>query len=214
MAQVQEATKVLTKRLGFSKSQVGRNKICPSKVLSNDFSRDACAKRCGIINEKKREEFDKGVEKVEQFIRYELYSLKHQMVERTDKSSSRGIEFQMGSIPQGSALAKIVKWQILKTGKKGAYQIIREDHTDVAPNKNMKVVLMRDLKTNVDPPIYRGCCFDLTTHPSKVKYPLPSRVCQAMHEKKFIGDRKDECFGIWIGEMKLRIITLGGGALH
>ncbi|GKB87877.1 hypothetical protein Tco_0960149 [Tanacetum coccineum] len=40
-------------------------------------------------------------------------------------------EFQMGSIPQGSAPAKIVKWQILKTGKKGAYQIIREDHTDV-----------------------------------------------------------------------------------
>ncbi|GKC72462.1 hypothetical protein Tco_1118345 [Tanacetum coccineum] len=37
----------------------------------------------------------------------------------------------MGSIPQGPAPAKIVKWQIIKTGKRGAYQIIREDNTDV-----------------------------------------------------------------------------------
>ncbi|GJQ93028.1 hypothetical protein Tco_0004167 [Tanacetum coccineum] len=51
------------------------------------------------------------------------------MDERVDEPSSE--EFQMGSIPQGSTPAKIVKWQILKTGKKGAYQIIREDHTDV-----------------------------------------------------------------------------------
>ncbi|GJV13148.1 hypothetical protein Tco_1354689 [Tanacetum coccineum] len=51
------------------------------------------------------------------------------MDERADDPSLE--EFQMGSIPQGSAPAKIVKWQILKTGKKGAYQIIREDHTDV-----------------------------------------------------------------------------------
>ncbi|GKA79667.1 hypothetical protein Tco_0786263 [Tanacetum coccineum] len=51
------------------------------------------------------------------------------MDERVDEPSSK--EFQMGSIPQGSAPAKIAKRQILKTGKKGAYQIIREDHTDV-----------------------------------------------------------------------------------
>ncbi|GJW38601.1 reverse transcriptase domain-containing protein [Tanacetum coccineum] len=44
-----------------------------------------------------------------------------------DEPSSE--EFQIGSIPQGSTPAKIVNWQILKTGKKGAYQIIREDHT-------------------------------------------------------------------------------------
>ncbi|GKD01376.1 hypothetical protein Tco_1171650 [Tanacetum coccineum] len=52
------------------------------------------------------------------------------MDERVDEPSSE--EFQIGSITQGSAPpAKIIKWQILKTGKKGAYQIIREDHTDV-----------------------------------------------------------------------------------
>ncbi|GJS31000.1 hypothetical protein Tco_0491620 [Tanacetum coccineum] len=36
------------------------------------------------------------------------------MDERVDEPSSE--EFQMGSIPQGSAPAKVVKWQILKTG--------------------------------------------------------------------------------------------------
>ncbi|GKC77652.1 hypothetical protein Tco_1128426 [Tanacetum coccineum] len=51
------------------------------------------------------------------------------MDERVDEPSSE--EFQIGSIPQGRFLPKIVKWQILKTGKKGAYQIIREDHTDI-----------------------------------------------------------------------------------
>ncbi|GJU79812.1 protein kinase-like domain, concanavalin A-like lectin/glucanase domain protein [Tanacetum coccineum] len=49
------------------------------------------------------------------------------MDERVDEPSSE--EFQMGSIPQGSAPAKIVKWQILKTGKKGALSIPGEDHT-------------------------------------------------------------------------------------
>ncbi|GKA46855.1 hypothetical protein Tco_0739738 [Tanacetum coccineum] len=51
------------------------------------------------------------------------------MEERVDEPSSE--EFPMGSIPQGPAPAKIVKWQIIKTRKRGAYQIIREDNTDV-----------------------------------------------------------------------------------
>ncbi|GKB23555.1 hypothetical protein Tco_0862956 [Tanacetum coccineum] len=36
-----------------------------------------------------------------------------------------------GSIPARSSPKKFVNWQILKTGKKRAYQIIREDHTNV-----------------------------------------------------------------------------------
>ncbi|GJU69040.1 hypothetical protein Tco_1255299 [Tanacetum coccineum] len=51
------------------------------------------------------------------------------MEERVDEPSSE--EFPMSSIPQGPTPAKIVKWQIIKTGKRGAYQIIREDNTDV-----------------------------------------------------------------------------------
>ncbi|GJQ99441.1 hypothetical protein Tco_0522426 [Tanacetum coccineum] len=55
--------------------------------------------------------------------------VKAYMDERVDEPSSE--EFQIGLIPHRSTPTKIVKWQILKTGKKGAYQIIREDHTDV-----------------------------------------------------------------------------------
>ncbi|GJS30862.1 hypothetical protein Tco_0491482 [Tanacetum coccineum] len=171
------------------------------------------------------------------------------MDERVDEPSLE--EFQMGSIPQGSAPpAKIVKWQILKTGKKGAYQIIREDHTDVVyvnfpgllndltrddlkelyrlmmlkygdsrPKEEYERVLWGDLKTMFDPPSINDVVWSLT-HQQKVhswryfhscvvycltmeaahiymitevKYPLPSRVCQAMLENRLIGDRKDEC---------------------
>ncbi|GJX39964.1 hypothetical protein Tco_0254954 [Tanacetum coccineum] len=51
------------------------------------------------------------------------------MEERVDEPSSE--EFPMSLIPQGPAPAKIVKWQIIKTGKRSAYQIVREDNTDV-----------------------------------------------------------------------------------
>ncbi|GKA42888.1 reverse transcriptase domain-containing protein [Tanacetum coccineum] len=170
------------------------------------------------------------------------------MDERMDEPSSE--EIQIGSIPQGSAPTKIVKWQIIKTGKKGAYQIIREDHKDVVyvnfpgllndltrddlkelyrlmmlkygdsrPEEEYKRVLWGDLKTMFDPPSTEDAVWSLT-HQQKVlswryfhsyvvhcltlevahiymltevKYPLPSRVCQAMLEKRLIGDRKDEC---------------------
>ncbi|GJW56080.1 hypothetical protein Tco_0102811 [Tanacetum coccineum] len=169
------------------------------------------------------------------------------MDERVDEPSSK--EFQMGSIPQGSAPAKVVKWQILKTGKKGAYQIIREDHTDIIyvnfqgllndltrddlkelyrlmmlkygdsrPEEEYERCLWGDLKTMFDPPSIEDAAWSLTYQQkvlswryfhscvvhcltleaahiymlTEVKYPLPSRVCQAMLEKKLIGDRKDE----------------------
>ncbi|GJY84166.1 hypothetical protein Tco_0497542 [Tanacetum coccineum] len=51
------------------------------------------------------------------------------MEEKVDEPSLE--EFPMSSILQGPTPAKIVKWQIIKTGKRGAYQIIRDDNTDV-----------------------------------------------------------------------------------
>ncbi|GKC10541.1 hypothetical protein Tco_1007323 [Tanacetum coccineum] len=136
------------------------------------------------------------------------------MDERVDEPSSK--EFQKGSIPQGSAPAKFVKWQILKTGKKGAYQIIREDHTDIV-YVNFQV-LLNDLTRDDLKELYRMIMlkygdsrpeeeYERVAHIymlTEVKYPLPSRVCQAMLEKKLIEDRKDECFDIWIGEMNVR----------
>ncbi|GJY57223.1 hypothetical protein Tco_0456338 [Tanacetum coccineum] len=51
------------------------------------------------------------------------------MEEIVDEPSSE--EFSMSLILQGPAHAKIVKWQIIKIEKRGAYQIIKEDNTDV-----------------------------------------------------------------------------------
>ncbi|GJU59895.1 putative ribonuclease H-like domain-containing protein [Tanacetum coccineum] len=143
------------------------------------------------------------------------------MEERVDEPSSE--EFPMSSIPQGPAPAKIVKWQIIKTGKRSAYQIIREDNTDVygnsKPEEEFERVLWGDLKTMFDPPseedaiwklphqqqilnwrYFHSCSVHCLTLEAahiymltEVKYPLPPRVCKAMLEKKLLGDRKDEC---------------------
>ncbi|GKD52496.1 hypothetical protein Tco_1281472, partial [Tanacetum coccineum] len=142
------------------------------------------------------------------------------MKERVDEPSSE--EFPIGSIPQGPAPAKIVKWQIIKTGKRGAYQIIREDNTDVVYVNFQGLLndLTRDdlkelyrlmmLKYGDNRPeeeferllnwrYFHSCSVHCLTMEAahiymltEVKYPLPPRVCKAMLEKKLLGDRKDE----------------------
>ncbi|GJS94656.1 hypothetical protein Tco_0801624 [Tanacetum coccineum] len=116
------------------------------------------------------------------------------MEERVDEPSSE--EFPMSSIPQGPAPAKIVKWQIIKTGKRGAYQIIREDNTDVV-YVNFQG-LLNDLTRDDLKELYRQMMLkygDNSVHCltveaahiymlTEVKYPLPPRVCKAMLEKK------------------------------
>ncbi|GJR82198.1 putative ribonuclease H-like domain-containing protein, partial [Tanacetum coccineum] len=133
------------------------------------------------------------------------------MDERVDEPSSK--EFQMGSILQGSAPVKIIKWLILNTGKKVAYLIIREDHTNVVYVNFLG--LLNDLTRDDLKELYRlmmlkygdsrpeednkDCAVHCLTLEAahiymltEVKYPLPYRVRQAMLEKRLIGDRKDE----------------------
>ncbi|GKB90316.1 retrotransposon protein, putative, ty1-copia subclass [Tanacetum coccineum] len=135
------------------------------------------------------------------------------MDERVDEPSSE--EFQIGSIPQGLTPTKIVKWQIIKTSKKGAYQIIREDHTDVVYvnfpgllndltrydlKELYRLMMLKYEDSRPEEEYERVFCVVhcLTLEAAhiymltEVKYPLPSRVCQAMLEKRLIGDRKDE----------------------
>ncbi|GJV96335.1 hypothetical protein Tco_1547912 [Tanacetum coccineum] len=143
------------------------------------------------------------------------------MDERVDEPSSK--EFQMGSIPQGSAPAKIAKRQILKTGKKGAYQIIREDHTDVVYvnfqgllndltrddlKELYRLMMLKygDSKLKKNMKEFLGGFKDHAAHiymPTEVKYPLPSRVCQAMLEKRLIRDRKDEGYTPEVLELRV-----------
>ncbi|GKA43890.1 hypothetical protein Tco_0736614 [Tanacetum coccineum] len=89
-----------------------------------------------------------------------------------DEPSSE--EFPMSSIPQGPAPAKIVKWQIIKTGKRGAYQIIREDNTDVVYvnfpgllNDCNKEMISEEWAAHI---IYAD----------EVKYPHATRVCNSL----------------------------------
>ncbi|GKC02982.1 hypothetical protein Tco_0994592 [Tanacetum coccineum] len=91
-----------------------------SKKLKSDTKEDV-----SIPKEKDKE----SVNRKEEFKIKKPEDVEAYMEERVDEPSSE--EFLMGSIPQGPAPAKIVKWQIIKTGKRGAYQIIREDNTYV-----------------------------------------------------------------------------------
>ncbi|GJR89035.1 hypothetical protein Tco_0213046 [Tanacetum coccineum] len=51
------------------------------------------------------------------------------MKEKVKESSSE--EFTIGSIPEVKAPAKIVRWQIIKTGQRANYLIVREDYSDL-----------------------------------------------------------------------------------
>ncbi|GKC17052.1 hypothetical protein Tco_1013834 [Tanacetum coccineum] len=89
-----------------------------------------------LTDEELKEKFEYLMRSMERFVPLDTekesrkrLDVEAYMEERVDEPSSE--EFPMGSIPQGPAPAKIVKWQIIKTGKRGAYQIIREDNTDV-----------------------------------------------------------------------------------
>ncbi|GJX60046.1 putative ribonuclease H-like domain-containing protein [Tanacetum coccineum] len=101
---------------------------------------------------------------------------------------------------------------------KELYRLMMLKYGDNRPEEEFERVLWGDLKTMFDPPSTEDAVWNLT-HQQKVlswryfhscvvhcltleaahiymltevKYPLPSRVCQAMLEKKLLGDRKDE----------------------
>ncbi|GJT32076.1 hypothetical protein Tco_0922495 [Tanacetum coccineum] len=101
---------------------------------------------------------------------------------------------------------------------KELYRLMMLKYGDSRPEEEYERVLWGDLKTMFDPPSTEDAVWSLT-HQQKVlswryfhscavhcltleaahiymltevKYPLPSRVCQAMLEKRLIGDRKDE----------------------
>ncbi|GKA93421.1 hypothetical protein Tco_0815407 [Tanacetum coccineum] len=101
---------------------------------------------------------------------------------------------------------------------KELYILMMLKYGDSKPKEEYERVLWGDLKTMFDPPSAKDAVWSLT-HQQKVlswryfhscdvhcltleavhiymltevKYPLPSRVCQAMLEKRLIRDRKDE----------------------
>ncbi|GJV64877.1 hypothetical protein Tco_1475705 [Tanacetum coccineum] len=72
----------------------------------------------------------------------------------------------MGSIPQGPAPAKIVKWQITKMERrddlKELYRPMMLKYGDNRPGEEFKRVLWGDLKTMFDPPSTEDAVWNLT----------------------------------------------------
>ncbi|GJR00724.1 hypothetical protein Tco_0523708 [Tanacetum coccineum] len=115
------------------------------------------------------------------------------MEERVDEPSLE--EFPMSSIPQGPAPAKIVKWQIIKTGKrddlKELYRLMMLKYGDNRPEEEFERILNWRYfhSSSVHCLTVEAAHIYMLT---EVKYPLSPRVCKAMLEKKLLGDRKDE----------------------
>ncbi|GJU57780.1 ribonuclease H-like domain-containing protein [Tanacetum coccineum] len=139
------------------------------------------------------------------------------MDERLDEPSSE--EFQNGFNPTRISTSKnCLLNDLTRDDLKELYRLMMLKYGDSRPEEEYERVLWGDLKTMFDPPSTEDAVWSLT-HQQKVlswryfhscvvhcltleaahiymltevKYPLPSRVCQAMLEKKLIGDRKDE----------------------
>ncbi|GJU53910.1 putative ribonuclease H-like domain-containing protein [Tanacetum coccineum] len=122
------------------------------------------------------------------------------MEERVDEPSSE--EFPMSSIPQGPAPAKIVKWQIIKTRKRGHKKNLKEfmggpiDFFD-PPSEEDAIWKLPYKQQILNWRYFYSCSVHCLTMEAahiymltEVKYPLPPRVCKAMLEKKLLGDRK------------------------
>ncbi|GJS39975.1 synaptobrevin, longin-like domain protein [Tanacetum coccineum] len=173
-----------------------------SKKLKSDTKEDVSVPKRWLKMAKKPESTKSGTEE----------DVEAYMEERVDEPSSE--EFPMSSIPQGPAPAKIVKWQIIKTGKRGAYQIIREDNTyvvyvnfqgllnDLTRDDLKELYRLMMLKYGDNRPeeeferilnwrYFHSCNVHCLTVEAahiymltEVKYPLPPRVYKAMLEKK------------------------------
>ncbi|GKB48634.1 hypothetical protein Tco_0899387 [Tanacetum coccineum] len=120
-----------------------------------------------------------------------------------DRDSSSGTDIPVSVVPVAIKPHNIANWKIIKLGKKGVYQIIREDRTYTTYinfGAMLKSISMDDLTelyrlvmqsygTNGPGDEYERVFWrDLKT----IRYPLPADVCQAMLNKKLQGDNKDE----------------------
>ncbi|GKA03596.1 hypothetical protein Tco_0676377 [Tanacetum coccineum] len=82
----------------------------------------------------------------------------------------------------GKVIEEEPEKRIFQQGERSIYQIIRANRADT-------VYMSFGAMLNVHCLTLEAAHIYMLT---EVKYPLPSRVCQAMLEKKLIGDRKDE----------------------
>ncbi|GJR15261.1 hypothetical protein Tco_0797913 [Tanacetum coccineum] len=116
------------------------------------------------------------------------------LVKGNDTDSSSGTDILVSTVPVAIKPPSIANWKIIKLGKKGVYQIIREDGTYIT-YINFGAMLKSISRDNLIE-LYRVHCFTLESADIYMltdrRYPIPADVCQAMLDKKLQGDKRDE----------------------
>ncbi|GJZ20531.1 ribonuclease H-like domain-containing protein, partial [Tanacetum coccineum] len=130
-------------------------------------------------------------------------------IEKGDPSS--GSDIPVNVVPVPIKPPSIANWKIIKLGKKGVYQIVREDGTnkiyisfgamfkDITRDDLIEIyrLAMQRYATNGPEDKYERVFWgDLRLSDiymlTERRYPLPADVCQAMLDKKLQGDKRDE----------------------
>ncbi|GJT40570.1 hypothetical protein Tco_0940435 [Tanacetum coccineum] len=121
------------------------------------------------------------------------------LVKANETDSSLGTDIPISVVPEAIKPPSIANCKIIKLGKKGVYQIIREDRTYTTYinfGAMLKSISMDDLIKLYRLVMQRVHCLNLESADiymlTERRYPLPADVCQAMLSKKLQGDKKDE----------------------
>ncbi|GJX42689.1 hypothetical protein Tco_0257679 [Tanacetum coccineum] len=156
-------------------------------VLGKDLTIEDYAKRMVELNQgdmavdsiRRSWNFDEK-EKFEEFgeVASKTNTAKKQSFDDESTQTNRGVlKFPINPVPVATKSPSIANYKIIKQGRKGVYQIVRENGTDMSKVEFEKV-LWRLLEKNVEEPL--------------LKYPLSAEVCKAMLDKKLQGGKPDE----------------------
>ncbi|GJU49911.1 hypothetical protein Tco_1219466 [Tanacetum coccineum] len=120
------------------------------------------------------------------------------LVKGNDTNSSSGTDIPISVVPVAIKPPSIANWKIIKLGKKGVHQIIREDGTYITYinfGAMLKIISRDDLTELYRLSLQIVHCLTLESADiymlTERRYPLPADVCQAMLNKKLQGDKKD-----------------------
>ncbi|GJT50410.1 hypothetical protein Tco_0976567 [Tanacetum coccineum] len=147
---------------------------------------------------RKKQKARKGIH-ADKTAQHEVEEDMEALVKANDTNSSSGTDIPISAVPVAIKPPSIANWKIIKLGKKGVYQIIREDGTYITYinfGAMLKSISRDDLTELYSLVMQRVHCLNLESADiymlTERRYPLPADVCQAMLSKKLQGDKKDE----------------------
>ncbi|GJX98868.1 hypothetical protein Tco_0355887 [Tanacetum coccineum] len=110
-----------------------------------------------------------------------------------EDDSSSGTNVPINPVPVAVKSPSIASYKIIKQGKKGVYQIVRENGLDKrfgteGPTDDYERVFWENLKTMFDAPLSTDLVWSLPER----KYPLSANVCQTMLKMKLLDEKMNE----------------------